>query len=172
MSNDSSGIEGVVTWELRGPDGELKKTGQSYNIITDVGDTVYATNGAGGATITAAAKPTGMKLGAGSAVATKNGAGAALGSYLLNSHQAFDSGFPSGVLTAGAGYTVTYKVTYPAGKATTASGITEAVIVNETLADATSAAGATVARVLLTGIGSKGASDTLAITWSHKILGS
>jgi len=66
----------------------------------------------------------------------------------------------------------TYKRTYAAGEATTASAITEAVIVNDTIAtDATSAAAATISRVLLTGIGSKGASDTLTITWTHTILG-
>lgn len=179
MSNDSGGVEGVVTWELRGPDGELKKEGVAHNIITDVGDTVYASNGAGGATITPATKPNGMKLGtganSGAGLPAKNGTAAALGTYLSNSHQGFDAGFPSGALSAGNGYTVTYKVTYAAGKATSASTpITEAVIVNDFAAgtDATSTTANTTARVALSGIGSKNASDTLTITWTHTLKGS
>ncbi|QCB97928.1 hypothetical protein E5206_14230 [Arthrobacter sp. PAMC25564] len=66
---------------------------------------------------------------------------------------------------------VTYKVTYPAGKATTASAKTEAVIVLDFLADATSTAANTIARILFGGIGSKGASDTLTITWTQTLLG-
>jgi hypothetical protein len=64
---------------------------------------------------------------------------------------------------------ITYKVTFAAGKATTASPITECVIVNETLADVTSAAAATTARVLLSGIASKGASDIVIVTWTHDL---
>lgn len=114
---------------------------------------------------------TSMKLGAGSTAVAKSGAGAALVTYLANSQQAMDATFPSTAGISG-GRVVTYKVTYAAGKATTASPITEAVLVSgEFLADATSAAAVTIARVLLTGIGSKGASDTLTVTWTHTILG-
>jgi hypothetical protein len=63
------------------------------------------------------------------------------------------------------------EATYGPGKATTASPITEAVIVIDTLADATSTAANTVSRVLLTGIGSKASTDTLTVTWTHKLLG-
>jgi hypothetical protein len=167
MSNDKSGISGEVTWELRGPDGNLKGEGKAFNLITTTGDTVYADRGAG---VTGApAAPTGMKLGSGSTAPAKTGAGAALVTYLSNSHQAFDGGYPVGATTTGR--QITYRVTYAAGKATTAAAITEAVIVNDAIADATSAAGATVARVLLTGIGSKGASDTLTVTWNHTLTG-
>lgn len=162
---DGSPIDGVVTWELRGPDGKVKRSGTAHNIITQVGDVMYAGRGAGATS--PSASPTGMKLGTGSTAPAKTGAGAALVTYLSNSHQAFAS-----TPTAAANGTtarVTYSCTFAAGKATTASAITEAVIVNEALADATSAAAATVARVLLTGIGSKGAADTLAITWTHDI---
>ena len=62
-------------------------------------------------------------------------------------------------------------VTYAAGKATTASAITEVVLVTDTLADATSTAANTISRALLSGIGSKGASDTLTVTWTHTLLG-
>lgn len=114
---------------------------------------------------------TSMKLGTGSTAVAKSGAGAALVTYLSDSHQAMDATFPSTSGTSG-GRVVTYKVTYAAGKATTASAITEVVLVSgEYLANATTAAANTIARALLTGIGSKGASDTLTITWTHTILG-
>lgn len=112
----------------------------------------------------------GMKLGAGSTAVAKSGAGAALVTYLSNSHQAFDATFPSAAGTSG-GRVVTYKVTYAAGKATTASPITEVVIFLDFLADATSSAANTISRALLAGIGSKGASDTLTITWTQTLLG-
>lgn len=41
----------------------------------------------------------------------------------------------------------------------------------EALAIATSSAANTIARALLSGIGSKGAGDSLQITWTHTILG-
>jgi hypothetical protein len=168
MSTDQSSLSGQVTWELRGPDGELKRSGTVKNLITDTGDQLYASRGCG---LTTTAVPTGMKLGTGSTAVAKNGAGAALTTYLSNSHQAFDATYPSAVDSAGNGSTVTYKVTYAAGKATSASAITEAVIVIDALADATSTAANTAARVLLTGIGSKGSSDTLTVTWTHLLKG-
>lgn len=165
--NDPAGLRGEVTWELHDEDGNLKASGSTHNLVTDVGDEMYGERGAGIATPPAI--PTGMKLGTGSTAVAKTGAGAALVTYLSDSHQAFDSTYPTSAL--GTGRVITYKVTYAAGKATTASPITEAVIVNETLTDATSAAAATVSRVLLTGIGSKGATDTLTVTWTHTLLG-
>jgi hypothetical protein len=161
---DGAPSAGRVSWELRGPDGTVKASGEASNIITQVGDQMYGEKGAGVAG--APASPTGMKLGTGSTAVAKTGAGAALVTYLANSHQAI--GTPTSALN-GAVRRITYSATYAAGKATSAGAITEAVIVNEALTDATSAAAATVARVLLTGIGSKGAADTLALTWTHDI---
>jgi hypothetical protein len=165
---EKSVITGHVVWELFDEDGNLKARGEADNRITDVGDLLYVSRGAG---LTSSATPTGMKLGAGSTAASKNGAGAALVTYLTDSHQAFDATFPSVVSNAGAGGVVTYKVTYAAGKATTASPITECVIITDALANATSTAANTAARILLTGIGSKGAGDSLVVTWTHTILG-
>jgi hypothetical protein len=174
MLDNTEGLHGFVTWELRAADGTLKATGESRNIITDVGDTLYAQRGSGVGT---PAQPTGMKLGTGSTTAgnapAKNGTGAALATYLSGSNKAFDATFPSGALAAGLGYTVTYKRTYAAGEATSASNaITEAVIVTDTIAtDATSTAANTISRVALTGIASKQSTDTLTVTWTHKLLG-
>lgn len=111
----------------------------------------------------------GMKLGSGSTAVAKTGAGAALVTYLTGSDQIFDATYPQSSLSTGR--VITYKVTYAAGTATTASPITEAVIFLDFLADATSTAANTIARALLAGIGSKGALDTLTLTWTHTMLG-
>jgi len=162
--NDSATIEGLVVAELFGPDGELKARCEVRNLVTAVGDQMYAARGAG---ITSPPNaPTGMKLGTGSTAVSKTGAGAALVTYLTGSNHAFDSTYPQ----AAAGV-ATYRVTWAAGEATTASAITEIVIVNETLANSTSTAANTAARALLTGIPSKAAGDSLQVTWTHTILG-
>lgn len=157
-------IKGHVVAEMYGPDGKLKTRVAVCNLITAVGDQLYASRGAG---LTSSALPTGMKLGTGSTAVAKTGAGAALVTYLAGSNKAFDATYPQAT-----GGVVTYRRTYAAGEATTASPITEAVIVTDTIAtDATSTAANTISRVLLAGIGSKGAGDTLTITWTHTILG-
>lgn len=112
----------------------------------------------------------GMKLGTGSTAVAKSGAGGGLVTYLSGSHQAFDATYPQGSGTSG-GRVVTHKVTYAAGTATTASAITEVVIFLDFLADATSSVANTICRAILAGIGSKGASDTLTVTWTHTLLG-
>lgn len=243
MANDPTGITGHVSWELTDENGEVKATGQTKNLITQVGDQVYgerAVNiassaktltaittgttavattsaahgfsvgdvvtisgvtpsgyngswaisavgsattfsfyvgtalGAGTAFGTAtgenSALPVGMKLGTGNTAVAKTGAGAALVTYLSNSHQAFDATYPQSSL--GSGRVITYKVTYAAGKATSAATpITEVVIFNDFLADATSPAANTICRAILAGIGSKQATDTLTITWTATLLG-
>jgi len=169
MSTDASGITGEVTVELRDKDGNLKHREVIKNLITQVGDQLYGERGAGIGSPPAV--PTGMKLGTGSTAVAKTGAGAALVTYLSNSHQAFDATYPQSSL--GSGRVITYKVTYAAGKATSASTqITECVIVNDALADATSTAANTVSRVLLASPTTKQSTDTLTVTWTHTLLGS
>lgn len=165
MTAEHAGIRGTVTAELHGPDGKLKASCTVHNLITAVGDRMYASRGAG---LTTSATPTGLKLGTGSTAVAKTGAGAALVTYLSGSNKAFDSTFPSE-----AAGVVTYKRTYTPGEATTASPITEVVLPTDAIGtDATSSAANTAARALLSGIGSKGAGDTLTVTWTHTILGS
>lgn len=158
-------VEGQVTWVLTGPDGEVKVRGTAHNLITQVGDQMYGERGAGLAGAPAA--PTGMKLGTGTTAVAETGAGAALVTYLTNSHQAF-TGTPASAVQ-GTSRRITYTAAFAAGKATTASNISEAVIVNEALTDATSTAANTIARVLLTPAAPKGAADTLTLTWTHDI---
>lgn len=167
LTKDRAGIVGHVKWELFDIDGNLLRWGETDNLITQIGDQLYGERGAG---ITTTALATGMKLGTGSTATAKTGAGAALATYLTDSHQALDATYPQSSL-ATASRRLTYKTTWAAGKATTASPITEVVIINDTLANATSTAANTISRALLSGIGSKGASDTLAVTWTHDLLG-
>lgn len=162
MTDDQSTIHGLVVAELRGPDGKLKARCETRNLITSVGDQYYAGRAALASGLPA--QVTGMKLGGGSTAVAKTGAGAALVTYLSNSHQALTS------TTAVAGV-ATFIATWAAGKATTASPITEVVLCTDTLADATSTAANTIARALLSGISTKGAADTLTVTWTHTILG-
>lgn len=168
MPNDGGGIEGVVEWVLTGPDGQVKNKGRAFNIITQVGDRRYAEAGAGLGSPPAAA--TGMKLGTGATAPAKTGATAAAiaaGTYITNSNQAIGTPTSNAPATP---VVITYTATFAAGKATNATAITEAVLVNDTIAtNAASAEANTLSRVLLTGIGSKGASDTLAVTWTHSI---
>lgn len=168
LEPDTVGIRGTVFWQLTGADGTIKAQGSTRNLITQVGDQYYGERAAGIGS--PPAQVTGMKLGTGSTAVAKTGAGAALVTYLSDSHQAIDGSFPTSALS-GASRRITWKSTFAAGKATTASAIAEVALVNETLTDATSLAAATVARALLTGIGSKGAGDSLAITWVQDILG-
>lgn len=161
-------IKGTAHWELTDPSGTLIASGTSHNIVTAYGEQVYAEQGSGAAS--PAPAPLGMKLGTGNTSPSRTGAGSTLATYLSNSQQAFDSGFPAVTTPAGRAR-VTYQVTYGPGKATTTSPITEAVIVNANLTNVNSAASNVTARVLLEGIAGKASDHTLTITWSHDIIG-
>lgn len=170
---DGSGLVGFGVVSLWDEFGGLKVAQPFANLITDAGDLYYATRGIAAVSPAApadATKVTGMKLGTGTTAAAKNGAGAALVTYLSASNQAFDASYPqTSNLGAGLGVTAVYQVTWAAGTATN-TALTEAVIVNDSATNATSTAANTISRVVFTAV-NKGASDTLAITWSHKFLG-
>jgi hypothetical protein len=163
--NSEALIHGEVLVELRNEAGELLHEETIHNLITSVGDQMYAARGAGIASPPAA--PTGMRIGTGSTAVAKTGAGAAIVTKVTAGNLAFDATYPQA--TAGV---ATYKCTYGPGVGTSASAITEAVIVNDTIAtDTATAAANTIARVLITGVAAKAASDTLTITWTHTLLG-
>jgi hypothetical protein len=172
MSNDL-GLAGYGVIELRGSDGAIKVLQPFTNLITDAGDLYYATRGIAAVSPAApsdATKVNGMKLGTGTTAVAKNGAGAALVTYLSGSNVVFDATFPSTTnLGAGLGVQGVYKTTWAAGTATN-SAIAEAVIVNDQATNATTTAANTIARITFTAV-NKGASDVLAITWNHKFLG-
>jgi hypothetical protein len=171
--HDGAGFVGYGVVELTDGDGNLKSLSPFANLITDAGDLYTAQKVIVGIAPAAPSAPTamsGMKLGTGTTAVAKNGAGAALVTYLAGSNLAFDATFPSTTnLGAGAGVNAVYKSTWAAGVATNAA-ITEAVIVNDAATNATSTAANTGSRAIITTT-NKGANDTLAITWNWKYLG-
>jgi hypothetical protein len=171
---DLTGVVGFGTFDLFTEWGELKVRRWFENLITDAGDLYNVTRILAAVTPAApadATKVTGMKLGTGTTAAAKNGAGAALVTYLTASNVAFDATWPKAVnLGAGLGVNAQYQTTWPAGTATNAA-ITEAVIVNDAGTNATSTAANTISRTVFTAI-NKTASDVLVGTWNHKQFGS
>ncbi len=163
--NSELGMHGHGHYVLRGPGNEVKQFGVFQNIITQIGDQYYGERASGIAT--PPAQVTGMKLGTGTTAVAKTGAGAALVTYTTNSHQAIDGSFPTSSIP-GTVRRIQWKTTWAAGKAT-ATGLAEVVIVIDALADATSTAANTVSRALLSPTVNKGASDSLAVTWSHDL---
>lgn len=168
MTQDRMGIIGYGVVELIHPDGDVEVT-PFANLITDYGDLYYA-----GKAITLippanAAAPTaltGMQIGSGSTAVAKAGAGGAMVTLLAG--VAFDATFPStNNLGAGLGVEAVYKTTFAAGTGT--GTVNEATITNGTIG-AASTVGNTISRIL-TGAQTKGAADSLAITWRHKFLG-
>ena len=173
--HESTGLlTGFAVIELFDKLGRLKHQEQVKNLITDAGD-LYLMTRVGAGVLPAgpadATKVTGMKLGTSSTAASKNGAGAALVTYLSGSNKTFDATYPQiANLGAGLGVQVVYKCSWAAGVATNSS-LQEVVIVNDAGTNATSTSANTISRLIFTAV-NKGASDTLAITWAHKFLGS
>jgi hypothetical protein len=161
-------LRGIVVAELTDEHGNLIARSVSRNLITQIGDQYYAERATG--ISSPPAQVTGMKLGTGSTAVAKTGAGAALVTYLTDSHQALAATYPQSALN-GSSRRITWRAVWAAGKATSASPITEAVLVNETLADSTSLAAATIARVILANIPAKNSAETLTVTWTHDLLG-
>lgn len=155
---------------LAGPGGlVLAQRVEFENLVTQVGDEYYGERAAG-----IASPPdqvTGMRLGTGSTAVAKTGAGAAIVTYVTGSNKAIDGSFPTSSIP-GSARRIQWKTTWNAGEAT-ASGIAEVVITNETpLTDVAGTAANTISRALISPTVNKGASDTLAVTWNHDILGS
>jgi hypothetical protein len=173
LGKDACGGEGFAIIEVIDINGNVKEREFVNNLISDAGDLYNASKlivGISPANPSAPTAMSGMKLGTGTTAAAKSGAGAALVTYISASNKAFDATYPQiANLGAGLGVTAVYKTTWAAGEATN-SAITEAVIVNDAGTNATSTAANTISRITFTAK-NKTASDTLAITWSHKQLG-
>jgi hypothetical protein len=170
---DKVGIVGYGVAHLLDGDGRTKQLVPFANLVTTAGDEYYAKKGI---TDIAPANPTaptaasGMKLGQGSTAAAKSGAGALLITYITGSNNLFDTSFPAAAAVGGdGGWNATYKTTWAAGDVTNAD-IEEVVIVNDAAADATSTAANTYSRAVIAAV-NKTASDSLAVTWNHKVLG-
>lgn len=172
---DGPGFVGYGLVELRDGDDELAQLDVFANKITTVGDQYYAQKGIVSVQPANFTSPpavaSGMKLGTGTTAATKSGAAAGLVTYITGSNNPFDSGFPT---TAAAGtdigWNATYKTSWAAGDVTN-SAIAEATICNDAATDtATGTVAATYARAVISTV-NKTASDSLAITWTHTLLG-
>lgn len=165
---DRAGLSGWVEVDLYDEDGNLKLHLAVPNLITEVGDEYYGERAAG-----IASPPnqvSGMRLGTGTTAVAKTGAGAAIVTYVSGSSIAIDGGFPTSALN-GSSRRIQWKTTWGAGVAT-ASSISEVVITNEaSLTDVAGTAANTISRALLSPVVNKGASDTLAVTWNHDLLG-
>lgn len=159
---------GFVEWVLYGPDGEVLVQGETGNLITQVGDEYYGERAAG-----IGSPPdqvSGMRLGTGTTAVAKTGAGAAIVTYITGSSIAIDGSFPTSALS-GSSRRIQWKTTWAAGVATNGA-IAEVVITNEaSLTNVAGTAANTVSRALLSPTVNKGASDTLAVTWNHDLLG-
>lgn len=170
--SDHPGFTGSVLIELFDAEGNLKMRVEKANLITDAGDAYYAAKAIAAIAPSNPAAPTaasGMKLGTGATAPAKNGAGAALTTYLAGSNAAFDATYPQTAnLGAGLGVNGVYRSSWAAGVAT--GTITEAAIVNDAGVNATSTAGNTYQRITFTAV-PKTATDTLQITWNAKFLG-
>ena len=167
MATDHNGITGHGVATVVGPDGEIKQQVPFRNLITDYGDEVYAARGIG----TSEDPATGMRLGTGTTAVAKNGAGAAIVTYVSESSKEFDATFPSlSDKGAGSGHRITHQTTWDAGEATE-DGIAEVVITNIAIADVAGSAGDTISRALLSPAVDKSADDTLEIEWHHDFQG-
>jgi hypothetical protein len=168
---DGEGIKGYGWFELRNEDSELLDLGVFANLVTNKGDQYYAERAAGIAS--PPGQVTGMQLGSGTTAVAKTGAGAAIVTLVASSLVAIDAGFPTsnGLKSGATACRIQWKTTWPAGTAT-ATGIAEVVLVNQATGTQTAApASATISRALLSPTVNKGASDTLAVTWNHDLLG-
>lgn len=171
---ETSEVTGLIVVTLIDKDGNVMSQQKLKNLITDAGDQYHAVRIGAGVSPAApadATKVTGMKLGTGTTAAAKSGAGAALVSYVAGGNAIFDTGYPTTQsLGAGLGWTTTYQTTFGAGVGTSAA-LTEVVLVTDAATNATTVAANTIARVVFAAT-PKGATDTLAISWAHKQLGS
>lgn len=167
------GFVGFGIAELRDGDGQLARVIPFANLITTAGDEYYAKKGIVGISPANPSAPTaasGMKLGTGSTAAAKSSTGASLVTYISGSNNPFDSTFPSAAAVGGdGGWNATYKTTWPAGDVTN-SAIVEVALVNDAGTDATSTAANTYSRAVISSV-NKTSSDSLAVTWTHKVLG-
>ena len=160
------GIRGTLHVVLTGPDGEVKLDTIVANLVTQVGDQMYAERALG--LPGAPAAPTGMQLGTGSTAPAKTGTGAASIATLVANSLVATPGAPTSSLQAGL-RRLTYSASWAAGVAT-ANNIQEVALVNQATSNQAAApAASTIARALISPIINKGAQDTLAITWNHDL---
>lgn len=162
------GLRGYGHWALFDDHGDLKDGGFFTNLITQVGDQYYGERAAG--ISTPPAQVTGMQLGTGTTAVAKTGAGAAIVTLVASSLVAIDATWPQSSIPSSA-RRIQWKTTWPAGTATS-NGIAEVALGNQSTGTQTAMPAAnTISRALLSPTINKGASDSLAVTWNHDLLG-
>lgn len=164
---DGLRIRGFVVARLYGPDGQLKQKESGANLVTDHGDEHIARRIFDDAYNIV----TGMRLGTGSTAAAKNGAGAAIVTYISGSQEALDATATHSDKGAGSGYRATHVCTWVAGDVTN-SAIAEVVLTDETpITDVAGTAANTVARFVFGSTIDKQSGDSLEVTWNIDVLG-
>lgn len=160
-------LNGLVVAELWDEDGYLKFLHSFINGITSVGNQYYAERATG---ITSPPNQvSGMRLGTGTTAFATTGAGAAIVTYITGSQAGIAVGFPTSGAGGGTSRRITWQSSWAAGVATNAA-ISEAVITNEaSLTDVAGTAANTIARVVLSPVINKGASDSLSLSWQHDV---
>jgi hypothetical protein len=161
---------GIVTFEVRGPNGKLKDRRVIHNLITDVGD-AYLAQLAYGTKIAAGLNA--MKLGTATTAVTKNGAGSfvAVADYISGSAHATDASSPK---VGAAANVILWQHTWAAGEATNATINRVGLVGCVTSVDDAGEADATrtwAIALLPDKPINKGASDTLLVTWNVTLLG-
>lgn len=165
--SDRAVLRSNVHVELIGPDGVVKQQFHVKNLVTDHGDEMMA------ARIYDDAQNivTGMRLGTGSTAASKNGAGAAIVTYISGSQELLDAAATDATKGAGSGWRTTYICTWEAGDITNAA-IAEVVLTDETaLTDVAGTEANTVARFVFPATIDKQSDDLLRVTWNVDHLG-
>lgn len=154
------GFIGELTLERFDAGGDLAERIVVPNLITEVGDQAimerYAAVGG------APAIGTGMKLGIGVGIATKTGAGSALGSYHAASNLVFTTGPISSLV--GSARQILWTCAWVVPGVISGVALSEAVIVNDAAVNATSTSPNTYSRSLF-GPMLLGVADTLTATW-------
>lgn len=152
---------------LYGPDGHVKYEEWGENLVTDYGDQFSAER----EYLDATDIVSGMRLGTGNTAAAKNGAGAAIVTYISGSNEDLDGAATDSDLGAGSGHRTEYECTWAAGDVTNGA-IAEVALSNETpLTDVSGAVGNTVARFVFSSTIDKQADDILVVTWQLDKLG-
>jgi hypothetical protein len=164
QTEDRMTYRGHVRVILTGPDGKIKQIEEIHNLVTSNGDNVFtAANAVGGTAQTTYA----MKMGTATTTPSKTGAGSfvAVGDYVTGSAEACDGGTPTAAANV-----LTFTRTYAGGQGTSTTLNRISIVTNTTNAGEANANG-TLAIALFANTIPKGASDTLAITWTITFLG-
>lgn len=163
-TRDRMRIIGNVAYDLYGPDGTLKHHGETHNIVTDKGDALFSS-------LAYTAAPTfNMKLGETDTAPSKTydnaGGWIADADMPTGGQQAMDSTYPK---VGSSANIVQFKVTWAAGDGT--GTLNRVALVDSTESDPSDGTLTYAIASLPDKPVVKGASDTLAVTWTITFLG-